>query len=273
MDVHRIFQACSRVQMAGNRHSLLLLQIFLGRALLGLNGGFERWRLFAEMAWRLDRRLSMPCIGSSECDECVRSRGCNRSSSRAARCIPFGARPMCNQSLYREMKCRHRLPEMLQVNNAGPKAVPSFGHDGWSNFQPRFSMPRQGPGDLFYPDGASHVFEECWQFFSDLSQMPSFCSKSEICQSAMLSFSQGLSRYPCDAWIPYPVAEAPEKLAKIAQNAAISRVRPISHGPNQWEMYRSSTYTGCQSSLGLSVLNLGAGTGSMGTCAGCSSPP
>jgi hypothetical protein len=108
------------------------------------------------------------------------------------------------------------------------------------------------------PDSASHIFEECWQFIGDLSQMPTFSSRSEICQSAMLSFCQGLSRFSCDAWIPHPVAEAPGKLAKIATHAAISRVRPISDGPDQWEMYRQGTYTGSQSSLGLSVPGLGA---------------
>jgi hypothetical protein len=66
----------------------------------------------------------------------------------------------------------------------------------WSNFQPRSSRPRQGPGELYYPDGASHLLEESWQFFNDMSRMPSSTSKSQICQSAMLSFSYGLSRYP-----------------------------------------------------------------------------
>jgi hypothetical protein len=55
-------------------------------------------------------------------------------------------------------------------------------------------------------------------------------------------------------------------MEEIATNAAISRVRPISDGPDQWEMYRQSTYTGCQSSLGLSVPDLGAGTGPTDTC-------
>jgi hypothetical protein len=30
-----------------------------------------------------------------------------------------------------------------------------------------------------------------WNFFGDLSKMPSFSSRSPICQAAMLSFSQG----------------------------------------------------------------------------------
>jgi hypothetical protein len=135
-------------------------------------------------------------------------------------------------------------------------------------------MPGQFPGKPYYPDGASHIFEECWQHFDDLGQMPSFSSKSPICQAAMLAFSEGLSHYSCDSWAPLPAAEAPPKLTKIANDASISRLRPIADGPIQWEMHRSSADTVCQSSLGLSIgSDLGAGTGSMGTCAGCSSPP
>jgi hypothetical protein len=97
----------------------------------------------------------------------------------------------------------------------------------WVSFQPRLSMPRIFPGKLFYPDGASHIFEECWQHLGNLGSMPSFPTKSPICQAAMLAFSEGLRHLSSESWIPQPAAEAPEKLAKIANNAAISRVRPI----------------------------------------------
>jgi hypothetical protein len=138
----------------------------------------------------------------------------------------------------------------------------------WSNFQPRLSKPRQGPGELFYPDGATHIFEEAWNYLGDLSQMPSFATKSPVCQTAMLSFSEGLRRFSCtNSWIPHPCAEAPEKLAKIATNAAISRVRPIPDGSDQWEEYRKGTYTvgfGSQSSPMVGTES-GAGTGLTGT--------
>jgi hypothetical protein len=84
-----------------------------------------------------------------------------------------------------------------------------------------------------------------------------------------MSFSQGLSCYPCsDSWIPHPAAEAPGKLARIATNAAISRVRPISDGPDQWEEYRKGTYTVGSGSLASPMVGteLGAGTGSTDTC-------
>jgi hypothetical protein len=102
----------------------------------------------------------------------------------------------------------------------------------WVSFQPRLQLPRQFPGKLFYPDGASHIFEKCWQHLDDLGKMPGFSSKSQICQAAMLAFSEGLSHFSCSSWTPQPTAEAPGKLAKIANDAAISRLRPIADGPN-----------------------------------------
>jgi hypothetical protein len=91
----------------------------------------------------------------------------------------------------------------------------------------------------------------------------------------MLAFSEGLSHYSCQSWTPLPAAEAPEKLARIAHNAAVSRVRPIADGPNQWEMDRSSAHTGGQPSLGATMVGtgLGAGTGSTGLCVACGHPP
>jgi hypothetical protein len=91
----------------------------------------------------------------------------------------------------------------------------------------------------------------------------------------MLAFSRGLSNLSLSNWVPQPTAEAPEKLARIAENAAISRLRPIADGPNQWEIHRSNGVTVCQSSLGAAMVGSesGPGTGSMGTCAGSPSPP
>jgi hypothetical protein len=138
----------------------------------------------------------------------------------------------------------------------------------WATFQPRLSMPRQYPGKLYYPDAASHVFEESWQYFEDLSAMPSFSSKSPICQAAMLAFSEGLSHFSCADWAPLPTADAPGKLAKIATNAAISRVRPIADGPNQWLMHRSSAYTVGSGSLSSPMVGPESGpiTGLTDTC-------
>jgi hypothetical protein len=140
----------------------------------------------------------------------------------------------------------------------------------WATFQPRLSTPRQFPGKLFYPDATSHIFEESWQYLDDLSKMPSFSSKSQICQAAMLAFSEGLSRLSCSSdWHSLPTADAPEKLAKIAQNAAISRGSFLMDGPNQWVMHRSSAHTVCQSSPGLSGSESTPGLGLTDTCVAC----
>jgi hypothetical protein len=145
----------------------------------------------------------------------------------------------------------------------------------WATFQPRFSKPRQFPGKLFYPDEASHVLEECWNHLDDMSTLPGFSGKSPICQAAMLAFSEGLSKLSHESWAPLPTAEAPEKLAKIANDAAISRLRPIADGPNQWEFHRSSGGTVGSTSLSAPTVGpeLGPGSGSTGTCATSRRPP
>jgi hypothetical protein len=84
----------------------------------------------------------------------------------------------------------------------------------------------------------------------------------------MLAFSQGLSNLSLANWVPQPSAEAPEKLVKIANSAAISRLRPIAGGPNQWLMHRSSAATDGSPNAGspMAGTESGAGTGLTGTC-------
>jgi hypothetical protein len=118
----------------------------------------------------------------------------------------------------------------------------------WATFQPRQKMPRRFPGKLYYPDEVSHIFEQCWNHLGNLGSMPGFSKASMICQAAMLAVSEGLRQYSCDTWVTLPTADAPRKLAKVANDAAISRLRPIADGPNQWDMHRSSAHTVCQSS-------------------------
>jgi hypothetical protein len=91
----------------------------------------------------------------------------------------------------------------------------------------------------------------------------------------MLAFSEGLSNLSCASWAPQPTAEAPGKLAKIANDAAISRLRPIADGLYQWDMHRSSAHTVGSGSLSSPMVGpeSGSGTGSMGTCAGYPSAP
>jgi hypothetical protein len=137
----------------------------------------------------------------------------------------------------------------------------------WATFQPRLQNPRQFPGKLFYPDSVTHIIHELWNHLEDLGSSPGFSNRTPLCQAAMLAFSQGLSNLSCDSWAPQPSAEAPEKLVKTANSAAISRLRPIADGPNQWLMHRSSAATdGSPNAVSPMVgTESGAGTGSMDT--------
>jgi hypothetical protein len=145
----------------------------------------------------------------------------------------------------------------------------------WATIELRHKSRRQFPGTLYYPDEASHIFEECWNHLGDLSKVAGFVQCSPICQQPMQTFSQALKRYDCSSFETLPVADAPGKLARIAHDAAISWVSPVTDGPDQREMHRSSAGTDGSPNAGspMGGTGLGAGTGLMGTCAGCSSPP
>jgi hypothetical protein len=49
-------------------------------------------------------------------------------------------------------------------------------------------------------------------------------------------FSEGLNRLRHSKLVPRPAAEASEKACRIADDAAISRLRPRADGPNQWSV-------------------------------------
>jgi hypothetical protein len=144
-----------------------------------------------------------------------------------------------------------------------------------ATFQPRLKMQRRFPGKLFYPNAVSHIIQDFWNHPEDLGSSPGFSERSPICQAAMLAFSEGLSKLDLSSLEPLPVAEAPEKLARIANDAAISRLRPIADGPNQWEFHRSSGGTDGFTSQSTPVAGpeLGPGSGLTGTCAESPSRP
>jgi hypothetical protein len=122
-------------------------------------------------------------------------------------------------------------------------------------------------GRLFYPDEATVIMTECWNHFEDLSASPGFSQKSLICQQEMLRFSDGFRRFvDHETWQPQLTAEAPEKSARIAEDAAVSQLRTIPDGPNQWEVHRERAVS--QSSLGAAMVGteLVTGTGLTGTC-------
>jgi hypothetical protein len=68
----------------------------------------------------------------------------------------------------------------------------------------------------------------------------------------MVQISRALAKLGHKNRTPLSTAEAPEKGLKVATDAALSRLRPIPDGPDQWELCRSSTDTGGPSSLGSS---------------------
>jgi hypothetical protein len=142
----------------------------------------------------------------------------------------------------------------------------------WAIFKPRDESPRKYPGRLYYPDQFTHVIQKYWEHLFNLPSHPDFANESPICQERMIIFSQALRSFKRKKnWNPQPDAEAPEKVLRIAQEAATSRVRPIADGPNQWEVCRSSTVT---VGPGTGVVGTGSSPtlGSSDTCAAQGSP-
>jgi hypothetical protein len=163
---------------------------------------------------------------------------------------------------------------MDTVDGMQPEEVLWIALTAWVWFNPRAALPCTMPGRLYYPDEASHIFQQYWNHFSGLSSHPQFGNESPICQAEMIKFSEGLSRLDHSTWYPQPMAEAEETQARVAEDAAVSRLRTIPDGPNQWDMHRSSAFTGGPSS-GSAMVGTGLVpvSGSMGTCATSGSPP
>jgi hypothetical protein len=90
-----------------------------------------------------------------------------------------------------------------------------------------------------------------------------------------MRFSEALCRLDHGGWYPQVLTEGSEKSTRIADDAAVSRLRTIPDGPNQWEMHRSSARTVGFTSLSVPAVGTESvpGSGPMGTCATCGSPP
>jgi hypothetical protein len=138
----------------------------------------------------------------------------------------------------------------------------------WATFKPRKTSPRKYPGRLSYPTEASHIFENYWNHLTKLDEHPGFGSESPICQERMVQFSRALAKLRHKNWTPLSTAEAPEKSLHVASDEALSRLRPIPDGPDQWSLCRSSTVTDGLSSQGSSVVGSESvpGLGLTGTC-------
>jgi hypothetical protein len=124
----------------------------------------------------------------------------------------------------------------------------------WTSFQPRKRSPRKFAGKLFYPTEVSHIFEKYWDYLPNLDSHPGFALESPVCQERMVQFSMALARLRHKNWTPKSTAEAQPKDCQIAEDAALSRLRPIPNGPDQWAACRSSTVTVGPSPQGSSVV-------------------
>jgi hypothetical protein len=60
----------------------------------------------------------------------------------------------------------------------------------------------------------------------------------------MVQFSRALAKMKHKNWTPRSVAEVNEANLRIAEDAALSRLRIIPDSPDQWELHRSSAATG-----------------------------
>jgi hypothetical protein len=88
------------------------------------------------------------------------------------------------------------------------------------------------------------VFEKYWNYLPDLAQHPDFASESPFCQEQMNRFSSALSTMDLSEFQPSVAAEAKQSDLETAEDAAISRLRPIQDGLDPWENDRSSGATG-----------------------------
>jgi hypothetical protein len=114
----------------------------------------------------------------------------------------------------------------------------------WASFQPRKASRRRDPGKLYYPTEASHVFEKYWDHLPCLKDHQDFASESPYCQEQMRKFSQALATMRHKSFLPKSAAEAKQSDLHIAEDAALSRLRPVPDGPDQWVVHRSSADTG-----------------------------
>jgi hypothetical protein len=59
----------------------------------------------------------------------------------------------------------------------------------------------------------------------------------------MIKFSRALAAMRHKSFTPKPTAVAEQYSLEIAEDAALSRLRPILDGPDQWVVHRSSEAT------------------------------
>jgi hypothetical protein len=77
-----------------------------------------------------------------------------------------------------------------------------------------------------------------------LKDHPDFASESPYFQEHMIKFSEALAAMRHKSFTSKPAAEAKESDLQIAEDAALSRLRPIPEGPDQWEVLRRRADSG-----------------------------
>jgi hypothetical protein len=97
---------------------------------------------------------------------------------------------------------------------------------------------------LYYPVEASHVFEKYCDYLTCLPKHSDFASETSYFQEHMAKFSRALAKMRHKSWIPKSTAEAKQSDLHIAEDAALSRLRPIPDGSDQWEAHRRIHGTG-----------------------------
>jgi hypothetical protein len=90
---------------------------------------------------------------------------------------------------------------------------------------------RRNPGKLYYHTDASHVLEKYWDYLTCLNDHPGLASETPDGQEHMLKLSQALAAMRHKSFTPKSVAEAKPSDLNIAEDPALSRLRPIPDGP------------------------------------------
>jgi hypothetical protein len=106
-------------------------------------------------------------------------------------------------------------------------------------------QPRETSGKLFYAAEYFHVFEKYWDYLPNLEQHPDFESETPFSQDQMKGFSSALSEMDFSEFMPSISAEAEQSDIETAEEAAISRLRPIQDGLDFWGDWSSPATRSC----------------------------
>jgi hypothetical protein len=89
------------------------------------------------------------------------------------------------------------------------------------------NRPRKDPGQLFFSEVYSHVFEKYWDTINTPLAHPDLTSESFFTNARMQKFPAALAGKDLSNFAPLVDNEAKQSRATIAQQADISRLCPI----------------------------------------------